>query len=75
MAFATPDCPTVFPKEVPVDNASYPAAAGDADTSLLEGLFQLALTGQTQGWEYDQINQEVYARLLSAYGADMQRAA
>ncbi|MET0129510.1 MAG: hypothetical protein ABW207_02475 [Stenotrophomonas chelatiphaga] len=59
-----------------MDNAPRPfAAPGDADTSLLEGLFQLALNGQTQGWEYDQINQEVYARLLSTYGVDNKKAA
>jgi hypothetical protein len=51
------------------------AAHGDADSSLLEGLFQLAVNGQTQGWELDQIDNEVYARLLSTYGVDGKKAA
>ncbi|MEN5069730.1 hypothetical protein [Stenotrophomonas sp. TWI1183] len=43
-----------------MDNtAPAPAAHGDADSSLLEGLFQLAVNGQTQGWEFDQINHPV----------------
>lgn len=56
-----------------MDNTA-PAPA-DADSSLLEGLFQLAVNGQTQGWEFDQINHEVYARLLSTYGVDGKKAA
>ena len=48
---------------------------GDADSSLLEGLFQLAVNGQTECREFDQIDHEVYARLLSAYGADGRFAA
>ena len=39
------------------------------------GLFQLALNGQTQGSEFDLIDHEVYARLLSAYGVDGRIAA
>jgi hypothetical protein len=38
-------------------------------------LFQLAVNGQTQSWEFDQIDNEVYARLLSAYGAEGKKAA
>ena len=48
---------------------------GDADSSLLEGLFQLALNGQTQGSEFDLIDHEVYTRLLSTYGTDQRFAA
>lgn len=51
------------------------ALPGDADSSLLEGLFQLALNGQTQGSEFDLIDHEVYARLLSTYGTDQRFAA
>ncbi|MFY0183722.1 hypothetical protein ACTT2I_11235 [Stenotrophomonas sp. PUT21] len=59
-----------------MDNtAPAPTAHGDADSSLLEGLFQLAVNGQTQGWEFDQIDNEVYARLLSTYGVDGKKAA
>lgn len=58
-----------------MDNATTSPAPADADSSLLEGLFQLAVNGQTQGWEFDQIDNEVYARLLSAYGADGKKAA
>lgn len=45
----------------------------DADSSLLEGLFQLALNGQTGSADFELIDHEVYARLLSAYGADRNR--
>lgn len=39
------------------------------DASLLEGLFQLVVTGHTDGWEFEQLNAEVYQRLQSAYAA------
>lgn len=58
-----------------MDNALTSPAPGDADSSLLEGLFQLAVNGQTQGWEFDQIDNQVYARLLSAYGTDSKKPA
>jgi hypothetical protein len=62
--------------EALMDNAPHsPALPVDADRSLLEGLFELAVNGQTQGWEFDQIDNEVYARLLSTYGADSKKAA
>ncbi|MBN6148829.1 hypothetical protein JR065_00620 [Xanthomonas sp. AmX2] len=41
--------------------------AGDHDASLLEGLYQLAVSGHTQGWEFEQLNSEVYSRLAQAY--------
>lgn len=37
------------------------------DASLLEGLFQLVLNGHTDGWEYEQLDSEVYERLKHAY--------
>ncbi|WP_442681745.1 hypothetical protein ACSBPQ_08395 [Stenotrophomonas sp. JC08] len=42
-------------------------SASDHDTTLLEGLFQLAVAGETQGWEFDKIDSEVYSRLLQNY--------
>lgn len=46
--------------------------AGDA--SLLEGLYQLVLDGATDGWEFEQLNAEVYERLQATYQADAGRA-
>ena len=46
---------------------AHPAA--DHDASLLEGLFQLALTGETDGFEFKQIDNEVYTRLQDTYAA------
>lgn len=40
----------------------------DPDSSLLEGLFQLAVAGRTGGSEFAALNAEVYQRLQSAYG-------
>jgi len=57
-----------------MDHAPDFTQPGDADSSLLEGLFQLALNGQTQGSEFDLIDHEVYARLLSTYGTDQRFA-
>jgi hypothetical protein len=74
-SFATPACPNPFYQEVLMDNAPTSPAPADADSSLLEGLFQLAVNGQTNGWEFDQIDNEVYARLLSAYGTDGKKVA
>lgn len=45
------------------------AATNDHDASLLEGLYQLAVSGHTEGWEFEQINNEVYTRLLETYEA------
>ena len=42
-------------------------AGVDSNASLLEGLYQLAVAGQTGTGEFDLIEQEVYTRLLAAY--------
>ena len=44
-----------------------------SDFTLLEGLYQLAVTGHTDDWEFERLNNAVYERLLSAYnsGVDM----
>ncbi|HBK46275.1 MAG TPA: hypothetical protein DDZ67_07545 [Xanthomonadaceae bacterium] len=39
----------------------------DHDRSLLEGLFRLAVSGDTGGAEFSQLNAEVYARLQRTY--------
>jgi hypothetical protein len=39
----------------------------DPDSSLLEGLFQLVVSGHTGGSEFDQLTHEVYERLLGTY--------
>ena len=39
------------------------------DSSLLEGLFQLAVAGDTNGWEFKKIDSEVYSRFLDSYAA------
>ncbi|WP_172675043.1 hypothetical protein [Stenotrophomonas pictorum] len=43
--------------------------ANDHDATLLEGLFQLAVAGETEGWQFDRIDTEVYSRLLTTYNA------
>ncbi|MCC4586914.1 hypothetical protein JWH11_17360 [Xanthomonas melonis] len=40
-----------------------------SDSSLLEGLFQFALTGDTHSADFAQLNDTVYQRLQQAYGA------
>lgn len=40
------------------------------DSTLLEGLFQLTVTGHTQDWEFERLNNEVYERLLSSYAQE-----
>ncbi|MEA9738119.1 hypothetical protein [Xanthomonas campestris] len=40
----------------------------ESDSSLLEGLFQFAINGNTQGQEFAQLNDTVYKRLQQAYG-------
>lgn len=37
------------------------------DASLLEGLFQLAVSGHTDGWEFEQLDAVVYQRLQDTY--------
>ncbi|MFC6839046.1 hypothetical protein [Xanthomonas theicola] len=39
----------------------------DHDASLLEGLYQLAVSGQARGWEFEQLSNEVYDRLKQTY--------
>ncbi len=39
-----------------------------SDFTLLEGLYQLAVTGHTNDWEFERLNNAVYERLLSSYG-------
>jgi len=51
-----------------------PAPAA-ADSTLLEGLLQLALEGQTDAAMFQQIGEEVSSRLLETYGASAPRTA
>ncbi|KAF1698142.1 hypothetical protein CSC62_06740 [Pseudoxanthomonas jiangsuensis] len=46
-----------------------PHAANDcaSDASLLEGLYQLVVSGHTDSWEFEQLTNEVYERLMSTY--------
>lgn len=46
-----------------------------SDFTLLEGLYQLAVTGHASDWEYERLNNAVYERLLSSYGEDIESAA
>lgn len=39
-----------------------------SDFTLLEGLYQLAVNGHTNDWEFERLNKAVYERLLSSYG-------
>ncbi|WP_155953076.1 hypothetical protein [Pseudoxanthomonas suwonensis] len=48
------------------------ASEMDNDASLLEGLFQLAVSGHTEGWEYEHLAAEVYQRLEHAYAVEPQ---
>ena len=47
------------------------------DFTLLEGLYQLAVTGESSGsnLEYERLNTAVYERLLLSYGEDIKSAA
>ena len=40
-----------------------------SDCTLLEGLCQLAVTGHTDDWEFERLNNAVYERLLSSYSS------
>ena len=44
-------------------------AANDSasNSSLLEGLYQLVVSGHTDSWEFEQLTNEVYDRLMSTY--------
>ncbi|KAF1691229.1 hypothetical protein [Pseudoxanthomonas koreensis] len=48
-----------------LDSSSTTDFANDA--SLLEGLYQLVVSGHTEGWEFEHLNAEVYERLKHAY--------
>lgn len=43
---------------------------GPSDFTLLEGLYQLAVTGHTKDWEFERLNNAVYERLLSSYASE-----
>jgi len=43
--------------------------ASSSDFTLLEGLYQLAVTGHTNDWEFERLNNAVYERLLSSYAS------
>ncbi|MEO6103748.1 MAG: hypothetical protein ABIP44_08950, partial [Pseudoxanthomonas sp.] len=40
-----------------------------SDFTLLEGLYQLAVTGHTDDWEFERLNNAVYERLMSSYNS------
>ncbi len=44
-----------------------PDVSNANDFTLLEGLFQLTVTGHTDAWEFERLNNAVYERLMSAY--------
>lgn len=44
-----------------------PDVSSASDFTLLEGLYQLTVTGHTQDWEFERLNNAVYERLMSAY--------
>ena len=43
--------------------------SSSSDFTLLEGLYQLAVTGHTNDWEVERLNNAVYERLLSSYSS------
>lgn len=53
-----------------IEDAFYGSTAAPSDFTLLEGLYQLAVTGHTQDWEFERLNNAVYERLISSYGSD-----
>ena len=46
-----------------------PDVSNANDFTLLEGLFQLTVTGHTDAWEFERLNNAVYERLMSAYSS------
>jgi len=46
----------------------------DPDSNLLEGLFQLVVSGHTRGSEFEQLTAEVYERLQVAYAGSTEKA-
>ncbi|RYG14191.1 MAG: hypothetical protein EON92_03005 [Burkholderiales bacterium] len=56
------------------DDATITTNTSSSDFTLLEGLYQLAVTGHTDDWEFERLNNAVYERLLSSYNSvDMGR--
>ena len=45
------------------------SSTSSSDFTLLEGLYQLAVTGHTDDWEFERLNNAVYERLISSYGS------
>ena len=43
--------------------------SSSSDFTLLEGLYQLAVTGHTNDWEDERLNNALYERLLSSYSS------
>ena len=43
--------------------------SSSSDFTLLEGLYQLAVTGHTNDWEFERLNNAVYEHLLSSYSS------
>ncbi|MGS1078853.1 hypothetical protein [Pseudoxanthomonas beigongshangi] len=48
----------------------HPSDTIASDFTLLEGLFQLTVTGHTEDWEFERLNNAVYERLLSNYAQE-----
>ncbi|MDQ1119126.1 MULTISPECIES: hypothetical protein [Pseudoxanthomonas] len=53
-----------------IEEAGSVAGVSSSDFTLLEGLYQLSVNGNTQDWEFERLNNAVYERLLSSYGSD-----
>ncbi|RZZ87866.1 hypothetical protein [Pseudoxanthomonas winnipegensis] len=53
-----------------IEEAGGVAGVSSSDFTLLEGLYQLSVNGNTQDWEFERLNNAVYERLLSSYGSD-----
>lgn len=52
-----------------------PSSAGaDPDSALLESLLQLAISGRTDGPEFERLDGEVYRRLYASYGVQSRLA-
>lgn len=46
----------------------------DPDSNLLEGLYQLVVSGHTGGSEFEQLTAEVYERLQVTYAGASEKA-
>ena len=44
------------------------------DFTLLEGLYELTVSGHTDDWEFERVNNAVYERLLSTYEVSAEAA-